>query len=428
MSAASARVDSQRYDVLLLDAASRQSLATARSLGRAGLRIVMGECFAECDPRQPVPGFRSRYSSRNLVLPSFASDADAFANAVVDFADRHPTAVVLPASDGAIAALAPVRDDLAALGARLALPSDSALEVAAHKGRTLQVARDLGISHPRTSHIQQLDDLPDLLSGFDFPLVLKPTSSWVRKAVTRLQAVEVMNEAEAVTVADSFLAAGAEVLAQQLVRGRREGVTLFMVDGEARAAFAHLEHRCSPALGGASVVRESIPLPADIYRPSVELVSALGLQGLCEVEYRRDGDGSPLLMEINARLAGPVETALRAGIDFPLMLWRWAVDAPVERVSGYRTGVRMRWLRGDMRWLRDNYRRRGRPDSVTATQAVGTFLAEFVRTRHYDVLDWRDPHPFLAELRITAASALSRSRRSPSSVSDLARKGAARVI
>jgi hypothetical protein len=49
------------YDILILDAAYKQSLASARSLGRAGLRVALGECFAEHDSSLPVPAFRSRY-------------------------------------------------------------------------------------------------------------------------------------------------------------------------------------------------------------------------------------------------------------------------------------------------------------------------------------------------------------------------------
>jgi hypothetical protein len=62
------------YDVLVLDAATRQSLASVRSLGRAGLRVAAGERFAECDPRLPVLAFRSRYSARNVMLPSFSAE------------------------------------------------------------------------------------------------------------------------------------------------------------------------------------------------------------------------------------------------------------------------------------------------------------------------------------------------------------------
>jgi predicted ATP-grasp superfamily ATP-dependent carboligase len=412
------------YDVLLLDAASRQSLASARSLGRAGLRVALGECFAECDPSVPVLAFRSRFSAHNVVLPSFATDIRAFAAAVVEFVREHRTRVVLPASDGAIAALMPRREQLAALGCLLALPSDSALEIANNKDRTLSVARDLGIDHPKTMRISSLDDVPAMLAEFEFPIVLKPTTSWVGGSANRLQAVDVVDEVEAANMTRTFLSAGAGLLAQQWVGGRREGVTLFIIDGDVRASFAHLEYRTTPALGGASVLRESVTMPQDIYAPSVRLVTALGLQGLCEVEFRRDADDRPLLMEINARLAGPIETALQSGIDFPLMIWQWATGLPVDRVEGYETGVRMRWLRGDMRWLRDNYRRVGRPDSMSRSRGLWTFATEFGRTPHYDCLDRRDLGPVMAELRSTVFAMRNGSRRPLSPSQDLSRKEA----
>ena len=74
--------------------------------------------------------------------------------------------------------------------------------------------------------------------------------------------------------------------------------------------------------------------------------------------------------------------------------------------AGYRIGVRTRWLHGDMRWLRDNQSRVGRPDSVSRTRALSSFVAEFVRTRHLDCVDWRDLRPALAELRATTRAVL----------------------
>jgi predicted ATP-grasp superfamily ATP-dependent carboligase len=415
------------FDVLVLDASSRQSLATVRSLGRAGLRVALGECSAECDASRPVLAFRSRYSAHNVVLPSFATDITAFATAVVEFVQEHRIRVVLPASDGAVVALMHRREQLADLGCLLALPSDAALEVANDKGRTLELARRLGIEHPKTTLINSVDDLPAMLADFEFPVVLKPTSSWVWQSANRLQAVEVIDEAEAIAVTRTFISAGAGVLAQSWVGGRREGVTLFIVDGEVQAGFAHLEHRTSPALGGASVLRESVAMPEDIYDSSVRLAVALGLEGLCEVEFRRDADGRPLLMEINARLAGPIEIAMHSGINFPLMVWQWAAGLGVDRVEGYETGVRMRWLRGDMRWLRDNHRRVGRPDSVSRTRALWVFASEFFRTLRYDCFDWRDLGPAMAEVRTTAAAVRNRSQ-NPQPPSHIpSRKGKLRV-
>jgi predicted ATP-grasp superfamily ATP-dependent carboligase len=399
------------FDILILDAASRQSLASARSLGRAGLRVALGECFAECDPDLPVLAFRSRYSAHNVVFPSFASDAVAFADAVVEFVREHPTRVLLAGSDGSISALTPRRSDLAGLGCVLALAPNDVLEVANDKDRTLDVANRLGLDHPLTLRVRTTADLEQVQAELGFPFVLKPSVSWAGLSTNRLQATEVVDPAEAALVAERYRLAGAGILAQQWVPGSREGVTLFVVDGEIAGSFAHLEHRTTPALGGASVLRESLAMPSDIYDMSVRLVKALGLEGLSEVEFRRDESGRPLLMEINARLAGPIEIAMKAGIDFPLMVWQWSMNHKVPVTASYRCGLRMRWLRGDMRWLRDNHRRAGRPDSVPRLRALLIFGAEFLRTFRYDSFDWRDLGPVVAEIKTTAA-APRRSRRS----------------
>jgi len=393
------------YDVLVLDARCKQSLASARSLGRAGLRVALGECLTECSAPHPVLAFHSRYSARNVVLPDITGGGAEFGAAVVEFVRENPTRVVLPTCDEAVVAMMPQRGQLAELGCVLALAPDPVLEVTLDKDRTLAVARSLGIEYPKTMRIDSTDELPTILAEFEFPFVLKPTTSWTGQSVNRLVPEEVVCEAEALDATQRFLAAGAGVLAQQWARGRREGVTLFIVNGEVLASCAHAAYRTIPALGGVSVMRESIPMSADIYAAAVKLVTAIGLQGACEVEFRRDGANRLLLMEINARLAGTIENAVQSGLDLPLMVWRWATGLPVDRVDSYRAGIRTRWLQGDLRWLVNNQRRVGRPDSVSRTRALWIFATEFVRTRHYDCLDGRDLGPIIAELRITVAAA-----------------------
>jgi predicted ATP-grasp superfamily ATP-dependent carboligase len=395
------------YDIMVLDALYKQSLASARSLGRIGLRVAVGECIDQCE-QHPIPAFRSRYPSCNVVLPAVTNDGGEFATAVVEFVRKHPTRVVLPTGDATISALMPYREQLAALGCVLALAPNSVLEVANDKDRTLDVAGNLGIDYPKTMRLDCIEDVSAMLAEFDFPIVLKPTSSWTGRSAGRLQPVEVINETEAEIVIRRFLAAGAGVLAQEWVTGRREGVSLFIVNGDVLASCAHVAHRTNPALGGVSVMRESIPLLEDIYTRSVSLVTAIGLEGVCEVEFRRDAKNRPMLMEINARLAGTIENAVHSGVDFPLLIWQWATGLPVSHVRDYRTGVRTRWLLGDIRWLRDNRNRVGRPDSVSRSRALWTFTTEFVRTHHYDCVDIRDLGPAIAELQVMAASAGSR--------------------
>jgi predicted ATP-grasp superfamily ATP-dependent carboligase len=394
----------ESFDVLVLDAGYKQSLASARSLGRAGLRVVLGESLAEFRPPARLAAFTSRYCARSLVLPSYVEDVQGFTGAILDFIGKHPTRVVLPTGDATIAAVAPLREKMAALGVTLALAPGSALEIANDKSRTLQVARELGIEIPRSIAVKGIDDLPAVVTELGFPFVLKPTISWTGKVAERVVPFEIISMAEAIATTERFLAAGSGVLAQQWACGRREGVTLFIKDGSVLANCGHVAYRTTPPLGGASVMRQSIRVPGDVLEAAVRLVKAVGLQGVCEVEFRRDANNHPLLMEINPRLAGTIENAIQSGVDFPLMIWQWATGADVQPVAGHRTGVRTRWLQGDLRWLWENLGRTGRPDSVPKGRSFWIFTWEFARTWHYDFLDLRDPCPAIVELCTTAAS------------------------
>jgi predicted ATP-grasp superfamily ATP-dependent carboligase len=389
------------YDILILDASMKQSLASVRSLGRAGLRVAAGESTAQFDPAVPLPTFRSRYCLRTLVLPDLVTDPRAFSAAVIEFARAHSPRVVLPTGDVTIGVLRQYRQQLAELGCVLALASESALDIANDKDRTLVLAEELGILQPKSLRISAVGDLESAVNEFGFPFVLKPTVSWAEGMEDRLFPVDVVDQNEASEVAERFLKAGAGVLAQQWVPGRREGVTLFIADEDVLAICGHVAHRTTPPLGGASAVRESIPTPDDTLDAAVRLAKAVGLQGVCEVEFRRDAENRPLLMEINARLAGTIENAVQAGVDFPLMIWCWATGAVVTPVAGYRYGIRTRWLHGDLRWLWQNWRRSGRPDGMSHARSVYAFFSEFAKARHYDYFDHRDPMPFLAELRYT---------------------------
>ena len=389
------------YDVLILDASVKQSLAGVRSLGQAGLRVAAGDSVAQFDPAVPLPAFRSRYCQRSVTLPDLVTDTSAFVSAVIEFVRENSTRAVMPAGDITIGVLRPYRQQLAALGCFLALAPEQALEIANDKDRTLAIARELGILYPRSVNITDFADIDRAAAEFGYPFVLKPTISWDGRSVERLVPVDVTSRGEAAEFMTRILGAGSGLLAQEWVPGGREGVSLFVADDEVIAACGHIAHRTSPPLGGASVVRESIAPPADTLDVAVRLAKAIGLQGPCEVEFRRDAAGRALLMEINARLAGTIENAVQSGVDLPLMIWRWATGQDNEPVMAHRTGVRTRWLHGDLRWLLQNWKRRGRPDSVPRLRSIGVFLAEFGQGARYDYFDHRDVRPFIAELRYT---------------------------
>jgi predicted ATP-grasp superfamily ATP-dependent carboligase len=186
---------------------------------------------------------------------------------------------------------------------------------------------------------------------------------------------------------------GEVALVQELLSGRREAVSLLLANGQIHARFAQWAKRTVPPLGGASVLRQSIPVPADIGEQAERLVRELDLEGYSEVEFRRDSAGLPYLMEVNPRLSASVELAVRAGVDFPYLLYQWASGGPIDKVEGYRTGGWMRYLHGDLMTTLDAMQQRGRPGITPPLRALLGFGVSFFQPMSYDYFDWRDPLP-----------------------------------
>ena len=112
-----------------------------------------------------------------------------------------------------------------------------------------------------------------------------------------------------------------------------------------------------------------------------------------QVQFRRDSAGKPYLMEINPRLTSGIEIAVRAGIDFPYLVYQWANEERIDRIKSYHTGVRMRYLEGDLLTTLQTFAQRGRPGVTPPARALIEFLATFFIPMGYDYFDWQDLRP-----------------------------------
>jgi len=381
--------------VLVLDANCRQSLAVARSLGRAGIEVGLAESSDAY--QRPIPAFSSSYVSSTVALPSLCTTPNSYASELLHLLHCRPVRVVIPSLDASIAALRPWRDRIEK-ETTLALAAESALSVANDKARTLLLADELGIKTPSSKVVNDPAQMAAVLAAVGLPAVIKPNGSWLRgpSLAVRLTAQDVPDIREGERICHEMLDAGAEsVVIQEWIPGRREAVCFFYAHGRMWAEFALVVHRTNPPLGGNSVVRESVAMTPDL-REAGRLVEALELEGFSEVEFRRDARGQLVLMEINARLSANIELPIRAGIDFPRYIWNWATGMPLHPASGYRSGVRLRYLYGDVRWLVENLKHQNRPDNVPLARAVGAFSSEFFRADRFDIADSGDPKPALA--------------------------------
>jgi predicted ATP-grasp superfamily ATP-dependent carboligase len=326
-----------------------------------------------------------------------------------DWLERTGARVLISSHDGTIALLRAHRARLEQR-VRFALADEPALTIAVNKERTLAVARRLGLHVPREVVVRGVEDVPAALNEIGLPAVIKPCESWVSCGGEgawigpRL----VVSPDEARHAIEAVTQFGEAVLFQQLLTGRREAVSFLYAKGEVYGRFAQWAKRTTPPLGGQSVLRQSIAIPPDIGDQAESLVRDINLEGYSEVEFRRDSAGLPYLMEINPRLSASVEVAVRAGVDFPYLLYQWASGGPIERVNGYRVGGWMRHLGGDIERMITALGERGRPGVTRPVRTLLDFGLSFLKPMRYDYLDWTDPLPAVRATTDFTRGAISR--------------------
>jgi predicted ATP-grasp superfamily ATP-dependent carboligase len=397
--------------VLLTDGDQRSTLAATRALGRAGLAVYVG------DESSDSLASRSRYCAGAVRYPSPFDCEDEFVGTIAAEAARLGVDLVMPMADITSAVLAERRS---ALGprVRVAVPDAETFWRASDKGQLDRLARRLDVPTPTTHCIARPDDL-DRLADVAFPCVIKPARSrlrtpagWVRTSVMRASSRDEL---------ESLVSARPELkypfLVQRVIAGEGVGVFALCDHGMPRLLFGHRRLREKPPSGGVSVLREAVPLDPVATAYACQLLEALQWHGVAMVEFKRErSSGTPYLMEINARFWGSLQLAIDAGVNFPLHAVRLWMGEPLPYQAPYVTGIRSRWLLGDLDHLLQ--RLSARRDLPSDAPPLWRFLLDFVRffrrNTRYEVESWNDPAPSLYEVRSYARDiirSLSRSGR-----------------
>lgn len=384
--------------VLITDGNERATLAAARSLGRAGHRVLI------CAQRTPSLAGASRYALAEAAVPDPLAEADGFVSEVARLAERWHADVLLPVTEAALLALLPSRDRLG--GIRIPFPDAHVFRRVCDKAQVLAIAREIGIATPEQVVVERPADVQRRIALVPtFPVFVKPSRSVYALNGRRCKAqVRPASDLSALRAALAALPPEAfPVLIQQRVQGPGVGVFLLLWQGDLVARFCHRRLREKPPCGGVSVYRESVEPDAELVWRSRKLLERLGWEGIAMIEYKRDAkSGTPYLMEVNGRLWGSLQLAIDAGVDFPALLVRAALGRAVEPVLDYRAGVRCRWWWGDVDQLLARLRARGVvPGGDARRRDRWRALVEFVWSwrpgETSETFRLTDPGPFVRE-------------------------------
>lgn len=392
---------SDKPTVLITDAARGSAIAFIRSLGRRGWRVIA----ADSDSRSL--GFYSRYTHKRVVYPSPKVAPRELAEMLLQTARDHQVDLLIPVTDDVILPLANIAPEFDGICA-LAMPEQSQLEVVTNKLKTLDLAHQMRVPTPRTQLVHTVKEACDVGATFGWPVVLKPQASRQyhdRQTVDKF-IVGYANNLDEMAQQMSFLEGRCPVLLQEYYPGTGYGVELLLYQGQPLAAFQHKRLHELPLTGGASTLRESVPLDPTMYDYSIKMLEALKWTGLAMVEFKVGAEGAKL-MEINGRIWGSMPLAVLSGMDFPgrmaeLYLYGPPANAAVN--TTYKIGVQARNVERDIVWIlsvlmgKRDYSFLPIPPRWRAMSAMLGFLNPMVKS---DILSLTDPKPGLAEIGMT---------------------------
>ena len=329
----------------MLDGHGPAALAFVRSLGRAGHWVGVGISKGG----QPYAS-RSRFCRRSVTYPSALEGVWAFVEAVATVAKEESIDLILPMSDATTWPLAQNANSFSGW-TTLGVPDPRAVERSSDKLWAVSMAAELGIPAPPTAHVHSCDELAPT-RDWGFPLVVKDRCSirWSGDGGFPGTVRFAGSWDELITLVESRLARVGDVLVQKFTPGIGLGFAALVVEGGIRLPFQWQRLREKDPRGSGSSARCSIPIDSRVEEFSSRLLDRSGFRGIAMVEFKQNPrTGALSLMEINGRPWGSMQLPIYCGLDYPLILVDWLLEAkkPREHVA-YRIGITARWLAADL--------------------------------------------------------------------------------
>ena len=357
-----------------------------RDLEQKGVRAVGVDCFSE------NVGFISRYGKSHLCPDPqpHPSECVAFMKDFSRSFDQKP--VFIATADLFVSALGAFAGELKDyyIFSQTAVEKQAALTT---KDKQYELAHRYGLPCPRSTYVQSTEELREFARTARFPCLIKPLQHRVwedlpsqnplcgKKVVCADTAdglIELYKHTEGFdrgVVAQEFVVGGDDAKYCYLsVYGR----------GAVRLGYCVVrEFRAYPVYFGSGSIVEPV-VDDEIAAVCDDFLRAIGYEGLCEIEVKRDArDGKVLLIEVNPRFSVTGDCARYAGVETGWLHYLDLIGQPVQPVMPTRYGFKHIVLQRDLATLPKCLE-----DHIVTFRG---WLASYVPPVKYYDLDWRDP-------------------------------------
>jgi predicted ATP-grasp superfamily ATP-dependent carboligase len=329
--------------VLITNAEERSVLAACRSLHEGGYDVtaVSGTRLAASQ--------WSRSCARRLRVTDARESAQSFVEELRQELTRRSYATLLPGSDRALCALSRGRGRLCEL-TELGLPAASVVDQALSRECLTGAAATAGLVPATSVRCADLEQALAAAHGLGFPVVLKSTEAvgahdGVVRSVPKGQIVT--SEADLALRAPAFRDG---LLVQCFVGDQIVSFGGVMAGGSLIGVAVSRYKRMWPPDGGSVTYSESMLAPAGLEAMVQRLLTAIGWEGIFELELVQVGPEQFVPIDLNPRTYGSMALASATGAPLARIWCDWLLGRSTSPARA-RPGGRYRWEDGDLRHL-----------------------------------------------------------------------------
>jgi predicted ATP-grasp superfamily ATP-dependent carboligase len=345
---------SDRPRVLITNAEERSMLAACRSLQRGGYDVTAASCTSF------APAQWSRSCARRLRIVDARDDADRFVEQLGEELARRPYATLIAGSDSSLLAISRKRERLQEL-TELGLPPQDVVERSLQRESLAVAAAQVGLIPAVSIRCNNLEEALTASRRLGFPVVLKSPeapnpSNDVVPSVPKGRTVASEND-----LAQAVSAFQGELLVQRWVRGDLISIGGVLADERLLGVAVSRYQRMWPPDSGSVAFGETITPPPGLEDSVQRLLTAIGWEGIFELELIQSAPDEFVPIDLNPRPYGSMALASAAGAPLTTIWCDWLLDrnpsSPTQALAGYR----YRWEDADLRhfaWQlrRGNYR------------------------------------------------------------------------
>lgn len=371
---------------VIILSAKTQGLGVVRALGRQGVPLVV----VHYDPRDMA--HRSRYVTKRLASSDPVQDEAGFVAQILQLAGKWQGAVLMPTSDETLVVAARHKEELSK-HFLVACPDYATVCQVIDKQQTSRLAITAGVTAPRTLMPQSLANVRDFCDEVVFPCLLKPAQSHLFFSRFGVKMFVAENSAQLLDNYRCAAAANLKVMIQEYVPGGDGDVAnynCYAVGGNVLTEFTANHIRKSPPWFGSPRVVRSRQIDA-LLEPGRRLMQALNYTGYACTEFKLDRrDGQYKLMEINGRHNLSTLLAVRCGINFPWLDYRYQGYGELPSAQAFQNGVYWIELISDIAY---SLKHRGEEQ-----YALRDYLRPYLHPHVWAIYNLSDPLPFVLRL------------------------------